>query len=397
MTRGNFAIISPVKKVGILVERERAWGRLLCEGVAAYAQMCGDWSLRMLERDDLRHPDRLKSFDGFIARVADADIARRFAVLGRPVADLSCERQLAGVFVRGVEQDNLAIGQLAARHFIEHRFSHFAFCGYDGKRFSDERRDAFVRCLKLNRFGCETYLAPKAAVRDFDESVSRHEKLSAGADAPKLRTWLRRLPRPCAVFCANDLRSYQLLQACEACGLAVPEDIAILGVDNDSLICNFTTPTLSSIDPNAFELGRAAAECLDRKLARPEAASAPPRRIVPKELVVRASSENYPLDPPWLSDALVFIRRNVVRHLTASDVYAHLKLSHTRVNAIFKEKLGTTVQREIRTAQLAEAQRLLRSTALPLAEIAKRSGFASPQYFCNVYTAAFGKPPSAAR
>ena len=188
-----------------------------------------------------------------------------------------------------------------------------------------------------------------------------------------------------------------MLLACEASALKVPRDVAILGVDNDSLICNFTTPTLSSIDPDAFGLGRAAADCLDRKLSDPSAAEVSPRKIAPKGLVARTSSETYPLDPPWLSDALVYIRRNVVRHISAADVYAHLGRSHTRVNAIFRERLGSTVQKEIRAAQLAEAERLLKTTALPLSEIAKRSGFASPQYFCNVYSAAFGKPPSAAR
>ena len=389
--------MSGMKTIGLLIERERAWGRILCEGVAAYAQERGDWALRMLEREDLRHPARLSSFDGFIARVADDEIAGRFAAAGRPVADLSCERRNDGMFLRGVLQDNLAVGRLAARHFIEHRFSNFAFCGYDGKRFSDERRDAFVRCLKLNRFACACYVTPRAAVRSFEKSVSRHEELAPGADAERLRGWLRKLPRPCAVFCANDLRSYQVLLACEASALKVPRDVAILGVDNDSLICNFTTPTLSSIDPDAFGLGRAAADCLDRKLSDPTAGEVKPRKIAPKGLVARASSETYPLDPPWLSDALVYIRRNVVRHISAADVYAHLGRSHTRVNRIFRERLGSTVQKEIRSAQLAEAERLLKTTALPLAEIARRSGFASPQYFCNIYSAAFGKPPSAAR
>lgn len=383
-------------KIGLLIERERAWGRLLCEGVAAFAQSRADWALEMLERSELRRPTSvLRQFDGFLARITDAAVARRFAAIGRPVADLSCERLLDGIFRRGVIQDNNAIGRLAARHFIEHRFSEFAFCGFDGKRFSDERRDAFVRCLRLNRFDCRLYRTPRAAVREFDESVSRHERLGAGADATSLQTWLRSLPKPIAVFCANDLRSFQLLRACERVGLQVPHDVAILGVDNDSLICNFTPPSLSSIDPDAFELGRTAAEFLDGILSGKT--EKPPRKIPPKELIVRRSTETYPLDPPWLSDALVFIRRNVNRHLTASDVYSHLNLSHTRVNAIFSKKLGTTVQREIRAAQLAEAKHLLTTSSLPLNEIARRSGFASPQYFCNVFTAAFGHAPSAER
>lgn len=387
-------ISGEMRKIGILIERERAWGRLLCEGIAGFAQTRGDWALTMLEREDLRKGAYLRNFDGFIARVSDAKTAAAFAAAKRPVADVSCEQQETSLFARAIAQNNLAVGQLAARHFIEHHFANYAFCGYDAKRFSNERRDAYVRCLKLNHFDCAVYASPAKASRSFDDSVSRHERLGDGADAADLRAWLKRLPKPVAVFCANDLRSYQLLQACRACKIDVPHEVAILGVDNDSLVCNFTTPTLSSIDPNALELGRSAADCLAQILDGPAGRRPTLRKIRPSELVVRASSETYPLDPPWLSDALVFIRRNVVRHLTAADVYSHLQLSHTRVNACFREKLGTTVQREIRAAQLAEAKRLLKNTSLPLAEIAKRAGFATPQYFCNVFTDAFGRAPS---
>ncbi len=385
-----------MKKIGLFVERQRAWGRLLCEGVATFAQTKDDWTLRMLEPGDLKCPAVLRDFDGFVARVPDEKTAAAFRRAGKPVADFSAEIKFSRLFIRAVEQDTRAIGQLAARHFIEHRFMRFAFCGFYGKRFSDNRRDAFVRCLALNRFPCLLYKAPAKTARDFDRAIACSERFASGSDEPEMAAWLVKLPKPVGIFCANDLRALQLLETCRATGFSVPADVAIIGVDNDTLICNFSTPTLSSIDPDAFELGRAAAECLDAVLDAPGRELCV-RRVQPKGLVTRASTEIYPLDPLWLSDALVFIRRNVVRHLTASDVYAHLGLSHTRVNAAFRAVLETTVQKEIRRVQLEEARRLLEGTALPVVDIAKRAGFASAQYFCNVFTSAFGRPPSVFR
>ena len=384
-----------MKRIGIFVERQRAWGRQLCEGVASFAQERADWELTTLEREDLASQRLLATFDGFIARVYDETVAEAFCRAEKPVADVSCERTRPAPFILGVLQNNRDIGILAARHFIEHRFVNFAFCGFDGKRFSDARRDAFVRCLRLNHFDCLLYRSPVRAAAELDRSIARRERLAASTDNARLQAWLAKLPRPVAVFCANDLRALHVLEACKSCGLKVPDDVAILGVDNDTLVCNFTSPTLSSIDPDAFSLGVSAAECLAAAFEGNDAKM--PRKIGPKAVTTRASSEIYPLEPSWLSDALVFIRRNVNRHISAADVYVHLKLSHTAVNHAFRDRLGTTVQKEIRKAQLAESCRLLRDTTLPLAEISRRAGFVTPQYFTNVFTAAFKRSPSAFR
>lgn len=384
-----------MKRIGIFVERQRAWGRRLYEGIAAYAQERRDWELSALERSDLGNQRTALRFDGFVARVYDKSIARALKRLGKPIADVSCELLLPSPFALGVLQDNDAIGTLAARHFLEHRFTHFAFCGFDGKRFSDARRDAFVRYLRERGGDVRSYRSPRCAVRQLDESFARSERLDCGPDSSQLRTWLTQLPKPAGVFCANDLRAFQVSEACKGCGLKVPDDVSILGVDNDILVCNLTNPTLSSIDPDAFSLGHSAAECLDRILSGD--LTAQPRKIPPIGIVPRVSTETYPLEPSWLSEALLFIQRNVGNHLTASDVCAHVQRSHTYVNRFFRDRLGKTIQREIRDAQLAEAQRLMSTTDLTLAQIAQRAGFATPQYFTNVFTSAFGHPPSALR
>ena len=378
-------------RVGLIVEHSRSWGRRVCEGAAIAAQAYGNWELRMIEPAAALHAADLKGCDGFVALVLDGDIAAALAATRRPVVDV-----YNGGFADGfdvVDSDNVAIAQLAARHFITRRFTRFAYCGFDGVGFSDARRDAFARTLRHNRFACDCYRAPLHALRRFSDVAIRNERLAPGADGRQLAAWVQRLPKPVAVFCSHDLRAWQLLNVCRAAGLDVPHDVAILGVDDDTLLCAFTTPMLSSVDAAAFEVGRLAVETLAARFADP-ARPLVRVRVKPKGITVRASTEVYPLDPPWLSDALVFIRRNVARRTTAADVFAHLGRSHTLVESAFRRVLGTTVQKEIMRARLDEARRLLASTALPMADVARLAGFARVQYFCNSFAAEMGCTPT---
>ena len=381
-----------MKKIGILIERQRAYGRQLCEGIVRFAQERNDWVLNMLEWEDLQHIDRLKKFDGFIARIFDDQIATAIRMANKPVVDVYVSRERAGI--SSSDQLVRRIGQMAVRHFIEHKFTRFAFFGHEGKRYSDLRRDAFVSCLGLNHFTCNVYKPPKSALQAFDKVVLQNESYKVGSERRSIVSWLAKLTKPVAIFCSHDLRAYQLCSICREEGIKVPSDVGILGVDNDSLICNFTDPTLSSIDPNADGIGFAAAEELDRLLAgcAPQAIHTRPGR-----LIERGSTNTYPIKPPWLSDALVLIKGSVAKRLTAADVYKHVGKSHTLVNRVFHDVLNTTIVREIAATRITEAKRLLRSSFLPLSEVAKLSGFASLEYFTNSFSTAVGQSPSAYR
>ena len=175
----------------------------------------------------------------------------------------------------------------------------------------------------------------------------------------------------------------------------MPSKVAVLGVDDDEITCNFTNPTISSVNPNACGIGLKAAETLDAMI---DGAERPPVILVkPTRLVKRGSTATFPLDPPWLSDALVYIYGNVRNRLSATDVYRRVGRSHTVVNDAFRDALGTTVSKAISDARLKEAHHLVSATTIPLAEVASLSGFASVQYFTRSFTAAYGKSPSAAR
>ena len=361
--KADFDIMTRMKTIGIMIERQRTYGRRLCEGIVRFARERKDWALRIIEFSELRSRIRRDAYDGFIARVMNDKMARDLADTGRPVVDVFFEKPIPGF--GAVDQNARIVGQMAARHFIEHRFANFAFCGYNGRRYSDDRRDAFVRCLGLNHYGCECYRTPASALKDFEESVVMREHFGTPSDARQLSRWVRKLPKPIAVFCAHDMRAYQLSEICRADGIRVPDEVAILGCDDDELVCQFTEPPISSIDQNAVGIGHAAARMLQQMLDNP--AQAPSvAKVKPLRLVERESTKTYPLSPKWLSDALVFIQSNLTRSISAADVYAHVGKSHTLVDAAFRRQLKTSVQKEISRMRLKEARRLVTSTATPL-------------------------------
>ena len=377
--------------VGILIERQRTYGRRLCEGIIKFARERSDWTLRIVDFADLKHISRYANIDGYIARVMNDKAEKALRDTGKPVVDVFFERRREGF--AAADQNARLVGQMAARHFIEHRFTHFAFCGYNGRSYSDRRRDAFVRCLSLNHFGCCVYRTPPNAIKDFDDSVVLNERFSIASDHRKLRTWISRIEKPVAVFCSHDMRAYHLAEACREEGIRIPDEVAILGADDDELVCHFTNPPLSSIDQNAVGIGYAAAQTLQKMFDDPGTVP-PPMSIKPNRLKERGSTRIYPVNPPWLSDALVFIRRNISQNITACDVHTAVGKSHTIVDAAFRKAFGTSVQKTIMRTRLEEAKRLILDTELPLSKVAERSGFSTVQYFHSSFATAFGRTPA---
>lgn len=379
-----------VKRIAVSVEHVRGWGRRVCEGIASFARGCPDWALTMFE-DGVPDKKELSRYDGFIWCVDDAWTAKKLVATGRPVIDLVSDGKYPGTISVGA--NHLACGQLAARHFITHRMTNFAFCGWEGLRFSMAREDAFVRTVKHNRYACPVYRSPKRTMKDYVESSVQRERLSLPPDEVEIGKWLKALPKPIGVFCANDLRAWQVNAVCHKIELAVPQQVAILGADNDSVPCLFSNPTLSSVDTDTFGTGFRAAELLQRLLSNGESKDAVSKLIEPLGVESRDSTAVYPVDPPWLAEAISFIRSHVAKGLIASDVAAHVGKSYVSVEKAFKKKLGTTVQKEIMVSRLDVARHLLAMTQRTLDETAKLSGFKSTQYLCLCFQKAFGCSP----
>lgn len=379
-----------MKKIGLLIERHWHYGRRLCEGIASRSRELGEISLEFLDWEDVEAAKRLGRFDGFVVRVWSRAIARRFAATRRPVVDV-----FGGVPDTGfatVDQDAAGIGRLASAHFVDRRFTHFAFCGYKHQRYSILRRMAFVETLKEFGFDCDVFEDPTFTAEKFGRTVLGKGIYNAGLRAKPLEVWLKRLAKPVAVLCAHDLVALQVVQSCKKSGLLVPDEVAVLGVDDDPLLCDFLSPTISSIDPNPFEIGRKALETVASWIDYPPEK---PCDIhpAPVGLVERDSTLAFPAPAFWLSSALAYIRRNIGRNINATEVISALGLSHTTVETAFRKGLGTTLRKEIARVRIEEAKRLLGNPAVSLAEVCKRSGFSSSAYFTATFRKATGKTP----
>ena len=384
--------MADARRIGLLIERSRAFGRLMCEGVIAHAQDQG-WEIRYLAPEDLRGRE-LAEFDGFIARVTTDRIARTLALTRKPVVDVFYNLPDYGFSI--VKERHESIGRLAAEHFLDRRFRNFAYCPYGSGKTSIYCRTAYVQRLRRDGLFCDVFASSSEIAYPSDSREIIGDRIAAPRDAKPLASWLKKLVKPAAVFCPDDLRAWQVLATCAKCGIRVPNEIAVLGLDNDILICGGAHPMISSIDPNTREIGRVAAETLETLMTRPVRRPLV-RQVEPTGVVARASTAIFPLDPSWLSDALIFIGRHASDGISAADVLRHLGRSHTLVSRAFAKTLGTTVQKEIARVRLETACNLLKTTSLTLEDVAKRSGFATYTYFMQAFTSALGQPPGAWR
>ena len=368
------------RQVAVVVERTNGYARELIRGIADFANSHPEIGFQLFDPERFK-PNRQASADGYVCRVTSDALARQLIRCGKPVVDLLCLKQRPGF--AAVRPDVRALVELALAHFSERRFARFAFCGFDSIHYSDIRREAFVAALRRQNHAAEVYRANAAARRRFTVQYQTTGTAGAPPDVRELADWRGSLPKPIAVFCCDDFRAHQVVQLCRAHGIAVPNDVAVLGVDDDPVICTFASPRLSSVDPNAFGIGHAAAASVVALMNGQHVDDV--AYIAPRGIAVRESTETYPLDPPWLSDAMVYIRRHAVAGISAADVFARLGLSHTTVQRAFRDVLKSSVQREIIAVRLNEARRLLRETDLTAVEIARKSGFASACYFTHAF------------
>ncbi len=177
--------------------------------------------------------------------------------------------------------------RLAADHFLDRGFRHFGYCGYPGVQFSDARCKHFVQYLASLGHDVAVFTPSGQPARIGD---SRTRETSGEAAEPGIDNWVKKQPRPLAVFACNDVRGRQVLAACARIGVLVPEEVAVLGVDDDEVICGLSLPPLSSIKPDTFQLGYEGAAILDAMM---KGSAAPGHRVLvpPLGVVVRRSSE----------------------------------------------------------------------------------------------------------
>ncbi len=262
-----------------------------------------------------------------------------------------------------VNSDSTLVGEIAAKELLTLKLPHYAFVGWLKPRFwSEERREAFTAAIKLNGYDCSVFECPRNA-----DGSRRHELL---------RTWLQALPKPCGIFAANDPVAEEILTIAASAGISVPDDISVIGVDDDTVICERTRPTLTSIRLDFGQGGFICAEMLDRRIRNPKFRSAT-AKFGPVVVTRRQSTQRFSQTDRRVTRAIEFIRLNACDGIGTSEVAKEMGLSRRMAELAFRRKTGRTIRDEIQSVRMAHVERLLLDPSRDSASIATFCGWAS--------------------
>ena len=315
--------------------------------------------------------------DGIIARVESARDAERLGRMRVPVVDVAGAH--AGRSFSRVTSDDLETGRKAGTYLASCGFRRFAFCGVAGTGWSDNRRKGFQQSVAGTREG---------DLALFEESLPWWESL---AESGPLKKWLASLVKPVGIFACNDTAGLKLTELCRSLGVPVPEAVAVLGVDDEDILCEMASPSLSSIRLDCESIGYRAAALLDELI---EAAGPARTQVVPpRDVVERDSTRTFTCDDPLVEQAMRLIRARAVERITVGRLVAALPASRRSLEIRFRTATGRTLREEMVRVRVARARALLRGSRLTIADIATESGFGSVQRFHSVFRKEQGMSP----
>jgi LacI family transcriptional regulator len=360
----------------------------MLKGIAHYERSHRPWAAFL--DDEARaevdpHWLRSKKWHGVISRHTTPTFVKTCEELGLPLVDLNDSAPIPSV--PKIRPDNVAMGHLGAEHFMERAYRHFGYSGFVDLGWSGERRDGFVEALSLAGLPCHVL------------DVEYPGDVTPFWDARQITAlsgWLKRLPKPAAVMACNDMRAIQVVSAAKAAGLLVPEEVAVLGANNDTIRCELADPPLSSVATNAFQSGYEAADQLAQAMAGGKP-SVLDRRIEPLGVITRQSTDILAMGDKNVAAAVSFIREHACHGITVDKVLAQAFASRSQLEKKFRRYLGRSPQAEIRRVQVAKIRQLLFETDFPLKKIAELAGFEHVEYMCVVFKRITGASPGAYR
>jgi LacI family transcriptional regulator len=371
-------------QVALLVETSNAYARGLLCGINAYMREHRPWSIILPERGRGDAPLKwLRTWrgDGIIARIETRRIAAIVREMRAPTVNVGAAR-LVPEFP-SVETDNRAIARLAFAHLFERGFRSLAYCGERRFPWSLERGHWFADMAR--KAGCMLAVYPSAD--------SKHSSTAPwDQDLRELTEWIRQLPRPCGMMVCHDYLGRQVLDICRGCAIAVPDELAVVGVDNDDLFCNMSDPPLTSVAPDTHRAGYQAAELLDQMMAGRKLKKGS-CLIEPTGIITRTSSDVFATDDAEVSAAVRVIREHACDGIKVQDVMRMVPLSLRILESRFKRIVGHSMQEEILRVRLQRVKQLLAETDLSQASIAKLTGFKVKEYLSRAFRQRFRQTP----
>jgi LacI family transcriptional regulator len=360
-------------QVVLLLESSRGAGRALLRGFANYARHHGPWAFHWEPGGLNEIWPRLGKFDAQGIFLRDGKHVRKVLALGIPTVVVG-HRKEDFPDVAHVVTDSEAAGRLAAEHLLGCGFQNFAFCGPSHIRWSAARRESFQRHLKPSGKKVHFFNAPAEG----GETSWRTEHVIMGR-------WLKSLPKPVGVMACNDDSAHHLVEACKAARLHVPDQVGIIGVDNDELVCELSSPTISSVAINFERAGYESARLLDEwmrhgKISLPARIDAPATHVVP-----RLSTDILAVEDVQLLKALRFIRDHARENVRVADVARAAGLSRRALENRFRLELGRSILGEIRRVRVDRIARMLMETDHPVSHIAGALGYENLQHIARYF------------
>jgi LacI family transcriptional regulator len=353
------------------------------QGILHYTRLNGPWELKVVLEGDpySARPESFKNWkpDGRIIGCPHGTLIGGKVDSKTPTVTLDVPHLLAK-HVSRVNHDSEKIAESIAGYYLQQQFAHFAYVGCEtGPYWSLIRAQAFERAVQKSGYACSLY-APTV----------RGKKSDWGQESRNMQAWLLSLPKPCGIMVALDGRARQVLECCVRSGIQVPNEIAIIGVDNDESICENTTPTLSSVLPDFEGGGYMAAELLDQLMRRTQ--HKPVTLTYGVKRLVHRQSSLHTSRPNWIAlKAKEFIRLNACMAISVDDVSKHLNISRRLAELRFREACGYTILTEIQNQRLERVCSLLKETHLPIGQIGERCGFPTEPHLKVLFKKRFGK------
>ena len=374
-------------KLLIISDFTESFPNKLLEGIVAYSRRKEQWVI-------CRMPPAYKNLVGIQGVVDWAKDWGADAVIGQfeisDEVDLFARNGIVAVAqdfkrrftsIPNLTGDYEGMGRMAARFFIDHGFKHFGFFGLNRVCWSDERREGFQREVEAAGFADAFF---PYCQQDIDQLWYYGKE--------QLDQWLHALPKPIGIMACDDNQGVNLIEACHALGIKVPSEVSVIGVDNDEMLCDLCSTTLSSIQVDIVEGGQQAAQMIEERVAHPEL---PPRDVIlhPVKIIGRMSTAAYATPDEQISKALLYIHHNFLKKISVGDVMGEVAMSRRLLERRFKAVTGKTLYQYISDLKIKHFAELLTSSDEPVVNLALSLGETDTKNISRRFRQLYGCSP----
>lgn len=372
--------------IGVVLMLNNSFGQGVFRGIAEFAQLHPEWSLRSFRLDDLKVPRFFEFFaiDGLVVHLNSPEIERRLLRSRKPFINVS-NREFTGKFTT-VTSDDYSVGKMVAQYFREKGHRNWAFISHQGKLSFRERARGFTEEAATQEIACKSFLIE-------DDSLTAHYLVN---NERRLLQWVQALPRPTAVFAATDRFALYFIEFCRKHGFSIPEDFAVVGVDNDKFNVALSKVPLSSVELGVETIGFRAAKMLSDQILGQQVSK---ERVVipPIRVVERTSSEHFAVRDPLIKRILDYVWTHLDQPMDIEQLAQRFNVSRRKLERHWRAVLNNAPHAEIQSLRLRKAKQLLAESNMSCKQIASAVGLSDSRSLSLLFQKLQGCTPTSFR